>query len=250
LSEVVRVELFGGVRVVTAAGEASAPSMRAGALLAALVIARGARVGLAELTGLLWPSGEPATAANQLHRLVGQVRRLFEPDLPPRAVGAFVVGSSAGYRLNTSLVHSDVDDCDAAVKRARGLVELQDWEEASEQYAAALAILQHPLLGDATWEATSHSGFSVTTRKRIAVASESLACARRGGRIQDVIALVERIASAVPFEEGLQADLVTALAQAGRRGDAMLLYERVRSALVHELGVDPGPSCGQRTSSC
>jgi hypothetical protein len=39
------------------------------------------------LIDALWTREPPATAANQVHRLVGQLRRLFEPDLPVRTSG-------------------------------------------------------------------------------------------------------------------------------------------------------------------
>jgi DNA-binding SARP family transcriptional activator len=241
MSAVVRVELFGGLRLGVAGAEVAVPSTRASVLLAALVIARGAFVGSAELRGLLWPLEEPASATNQLHRLVGQVRRLFEPELSSRDAGAFIDASGGAYRLDPSRVRSDLEDCDAAVEAAHRLSENGQWDEATEQYLIALEIVRHPLLGDATLEGAGHPGFSAVARTRVAVASEALACARRTHHAEHVVTVVEQIATPMPFEETLQAALIRALAQVGRRRDAMRVYDRVRTGLVEELGVDPGP---------
>ncbi|MEO7058749.1 MAG: BTAD domain-containing putative transcriptional regulator [Lapillicoccus sp.] len=210
-------------------------------LVAALVLARGAVVTSFELRSVMWPSDEPASAANQLHRLVGQARRLFEPGLSARDPGVFISGSSAGYRLDPRHIHSDLEDCDVAAERARRLSHDEEWDTATQQYRIALEVVRHPLLGDLALETAGHPGFSTAARARVTLATEALACALRAPRPEHVVALVEQIAAPLPFEEALQAGLIRALAQAERRRDAMSLYERTRNALVEELGVDPGP---------
>ena len=92
MTPTMRVELFGGVRVGGDGGIAPVPNARAGVLIAALVLARGAVTSPNDLRALLWPSGEPSSATKQLHRLVGQVRRSFEPDLTHRRGGHYIGG--------------------------------------------------------------------------------------------------------------------------------------------------------------
>ena len=107
-------------------------------LIAALVVARGAVVPFADLKNLMWPSGEPASAANQLHRLIGQARRVLEPDLPPRDAGVFIIGSNAGYRLDVRRVRSDLEDLDTVVARARRLGHDEEWDAATDEYVRGL----------------------------------------------------------------------------------------------------------------
>ena len=236
----VRVSLFGGVCVGTPGRMVPAPTTRLGVLLAALVLARGAVVSGAELRKLLWPSGQPASAANQLHRLVGQLRRLFEPTLSSREKGKYVIGSSLGYRLGPGRVRSDLEDCEAAAAEARRLVDRGLWEEAVRHYLPALDVLREPLLGDSTWERAGHPAFAAVARLRVIVATDALVCAGRGGRLDEVVAVAEQISASVPFEEGLQRALILALAQTGRHREAMSVYERVRDLLLEQLDVEPG----------
>src|SRR5664279_5370924 len=190
MTSLVRVDLFGGVQVGVAGVKIPVPSIRASVLLAMLVLARGDVVSSAELKAALWPSGEPTTAVNQLHRLVGQVRRLLEADLSAREAGAFITGTTAGYRLDPSRLSSDLADCETSVEHAQRLSGQEDWDAAAGHYLAALEILRRPLLGDVAWEGSGQPAFASVARTRAAVAVEALSCARHSERVPEVVALV------------------------------------------------------------
>jgi DNA-binding SARP family transcriptional activator len=234
------VHVFGGVRVWVDGTEVAVPNPRAGQLLTALVVARGTVVGTHDLVEFLWPAAAPASASNQLHRLVGQVRRMFEPGLPARAPGAFIAGSSVGYWLDPSVVDSDLAACDAALARARGRAAGGEWALATEEYVRALQIVRLPLMGDIAMDLRTPALLADAARARVVIAEEALDCAWRCRRLDQVTGLVEQFAASMPFEENLQAHLIRALGRSGRRRDAMALYERVRHGLAEELGADPG----------
>jgi len=234
------VQVFGDVRVSVDATNVAVPSPRAKHLLAALVVARGAVVATDDLVEFLWSAAPPASASNQLHRLVGQVRRVFEPVLPARSAGSFIARSGMGYSLDPTRVDSDLAWCDAAVARARGHAAEEDWAPATEAYAEALEIVRHPVMGDLAVDRGGPGLLAETARARVVIAQEALDCAGRCHRLDRVTALVEQVAAPMVFEEHLQAHLIRALGQSGRRHDAMALYDRVRRALAEELGVDPG----------
>ena len=96
----VRVDVFGGLRVWRGrhAGDAGPPRQRIG--LARLVAAAGDGAAVADLVDVLWPDDPPGSAINQVQRLVGQLRRLLEPDLSPHATGRLVLSSGSGYRID------------------------------------------------------------------------------------------------------------------------------------------------------
>jgi DNA-binding SARP family transcriptional activator len=234
------VNVFGGVRVWVDGTEVAVPNPRARQLLTALVVARGTGVAIHDLVEFLWGAAAPPSAANQLHRLVGQVRRMFEPDLAARAPGAFIAGTSLGYALNPLVVGSDLVTSDATLARAREHAASGDWDRATDDYVHALEVVRLPLMGDTALDLRTPALLAETTRARVTIAVEALGCASRCGRLGHVAGLVEQVASPMPFEEILQAQLIRALGHSGRRRDAMMLYERVRRALDEELGVDPG----------
>jgi len=234
------VHVFGGVRVWVGGSEVPVPNPRARQLLTALVVARGTEVATHDLLDFLWPAAAPASAANQLHRLVGQVRRMFEPGLPARVPGSFITRSSVGYALDPTLVDSDLAACDAAVARARAQAAAQEWSSATGAYVSALQIVRLPLMGDIAVDLRTPALLADAARARVTIAEEALDCAGRCGQLEQVTALVEQVAAPMPFEENLQAHLIRALGRSGRRRDAMTLYARVRRELADELGVDPG----------
>jgi DNA-binding SARP family transcriptional activator len=236
----VTVHVFGDVRVWTNGTEVVVPNPRARQLLTALVVARGTVVGTHDLVAFLWHAAIPRSAPNQLHRLVGQVRRMFEPDLPARLPGSFIARSSVGYSLDPSVVESDLLTCDAILGRARALTAAKEWTRATEEYVRALQIVRLPLMGDLAVDLGTPALVADAARARVVIAEEALDCAWRSRRLGQVTALVEQVAAPMPFEEHLQAQLIRALGRAGRRRDAMKLYEQVRHGLVEELGVDPG----------
>jgi DNA-binding SARP family transcriptional activator len=79
--------LFGGVRAWRGLVELSLGAPRQRALLQVLLVAGGEPVSLGEILTALWTDEPAATATNQVHRHVGELRRRLEPDLGRREVG-------------------------------------------------------------------------------------------------------------------------------------------------------------------
>lgn len=81
-----RVRVFGGLRLWRDGVEVALGPARQRAVLAVLLAARGTVVRTSELVDAIWSDRPPDSAVNQVRRLIGQVRRLFEPDLPNRVL--------------------------------------------------------------------------------------------------------------------------------------------------------------------
>jgi DNA-binding SARP family transcriptional activator len=217
-----RVDVFGGLRPIAHGRSLPMPVGRGGAVLALLVLARHEPVSGVELTSWVWGEEPPPSAGNQLQRLVGQLRRLFEPDLESRADGRVIARAGDGYRLAEG-VGSDLFDLD------QGLVG-DPVAVVARRPCAGLERFLH-----------DHPWYVALERQRVAIALQALTPTSNGavpaGRELDS---VQALASQFPFDENLQAGLIEALGRGGRRSEALELYGRVRTGLREELGLDPG----------
>ncbi|MFF0374441.1 AfsR/SARP family transcriptional regulator [Actinoplanes missouriensis] len=214
----VRLRAYGGLRMWRGDTEVDIGPPRQRVLLAALLAARGGVVGVAELIDLIWGAEPSQSAVNQLHRLVGQVRRLFEPDLPSRTPGHWVHPAGEGYRL---LV--DARTCDLLAVR----------EQSPER---ALRTVQEPAFAGLDPEVLEHPLFVAVARERIQITVTAAETAT-----PDSLPILQRIAASAPLHEVLHARIIRLLAAAGRGAEALVLFEDMRHRLAEELGADPGP---------
>ncbi|MFF5077489.1 BTAD domain-containing putative transcriptional regulator [Actinoplanes sp. NPDC000266] len=214
----IKVRVFGGLRVWREGAEVELGALRVRTVLAVLLAARGATVGVAELIDTLWGDRPPASAENQVQRLIGQVRRLFEPDLPAREPGAWLLPVGEGYRLRQDTRTSDL----------MAFFELA----AQEQIEQALTLAQGQPFAGLPASVLELPAFTAIETARIEVAV----------RAADprLLPLVSSAAASAPFHEPLQARLIRLLTAAGRRAEALTHYEEVRQRLAEELGADPG----------
>ncbi|MFC4064389.1 ATP-binding protein [Actinoplanes subglobosus] len=218
----VRLRSYGGLRMWRSGAEVDIGAPRLRILLAALLAARGGTVGVDTLIELIWGAEPSPSAVNQLHRLVGQARRLFEPELASRATGSWVFPAGQGYRLLT-----DARSCDLMAVRA-----LLDTPGAAPR---ALEIAQEPAFAGLDAEVLTHPAFVALEQERIQIAVEAADLA--GPRL---LPLLQRIAASAPLHEPLQARVIRLLTSAGRRAEALVLFDTTRRLLADELGADPG----------
>ncbi|GIE75808.1 SARP family transcriptional regulator [Actinoplanes philippinensis] len=218
----VRLRSYGGLRMWRSGAEVDIGAPRLRILLAALLAARGGTVGVDTLIELIWGAEPSPSAVNQLHRLVGQARRLFEPELASRATGSWVLPAGQGYRLATDARSSDL----MAVRA------LLDTPGAATR---ALEIVQEPAFAGLDAEVLTHPAFVALEQERIQIAVE--AADRAEPRL---LPLLQRIAASAPLHEPLQARIIRLLTAAGRRAEALVLFDEVRRRLADELGADPG----------
>ncbi|WP_262286667.1 BTAD domain-containing putative transcriptional regulator [Micromonospora sp. MA102] len=238
--DTVGFSVLGSIRVVRAGAELRLGARQQRLVLALLLVRGGLPVTLAELVDLLWDEEAPASAANVVHRHVGMLRRLFEPDLPTRAAGRHIHRELSGYRL-----HADEESLDLLRFRSlnrRAARSLQDGDPESA--------LRHSLDGLRLWRGRCAAGLEPASRLHpafLAVEAERAEAVRaaadaaeRCGRLSTVLAPLRQAAEQHPFDESLQSRLLLALAADGRQAEAVEVYRAVRHRLAEDLGVDPG----------
>ncbi|MFC3737670.1 AfsR/SARP family transcriptional regulator [Paractinoplanes deccanensis] len=231
-----RVRVFGGLRLWRDGVEVALGPARQRAVLAVLLAARGTVVRTSELVDAIWSDRPPDSAVNQVRRLIGQVRRLFEPDLPNREDGAWVKPVGDGYRLSLDARVSDLAAFFTLVDDARAVGRA----EAAQKYEQALRLARDQPFAELPPALTGLPAFRAIETARVQAAVEAADAALGEPRAHHLLPLLQHYAAAAPLHEPLQARVVRLLTAAGRRAEALAHFEEVRRRLAEELGADPG----------
>jgi DNA-binding SARP family transcriptional activator len=237
----VRFALFGGVRAWRGEVEVPLGPPRQRALLQLLLVASGEPVSLGEILTALWVDEPAASATNQVHRHVGELRRRFEPELGRREVGRWLLPTGSGYRLVVDATSLDLLRFRDLLREGENLAETSP-ESATAVMAQALEVARaapgdDPLRGMPRFVAVEDERVRAAIR-----AAEIALCAGRAG---DVLPSLREIAGAHRFDELLQARLMDCLTGSGRSAEALALFEQIRTRLRDDLGVDPGAALAQ-----
>ncbi|HEY6682450.1 MAG TPA: BTAD domain-containing putative transcriptional regulator [Propionibacteriaceae bacterium] len=175
----------------------------------------------------LWPGTEPEAAANNLHQIVHNVRRMM---------------GATSIALNDDVVRLcpaggltvDVDVFEQAAVHARGSRDVPTLQNALELWTG-------PLLPEdqyAEW-ALEHGERLTETHAAIATLLGSKLAEQ--GDHEAALALVEPLASSRPLDEHLHRVLIEVLAGLGQRWEAIEEYERLRESLDEAYAAEPEP---------
>lgn len=191
---------------------------RLGAVLRALLDARGRAVSVTALVDAVWDDEPPADAPGAVQALVARLRRTGVP----------VAATSGGYRLPLDGLEVDVVDADALARRAAAALTAGRAADARTAADAARALLPAvPDLAD-----------PVTARLLSGVARTAAAAALAGAGPLETTDL-RLLAAHVPPDEPAVALLVRVLAAQGRDAEALALVEDLRATLADRYGADP-----------
>lgn len=236
----IRFEILGAVRAWRDDTELDLGPAQQRLLLAVLLAHAGRTISLCALIDTLWGEDSPASAANLIHRYVGMLRRLFEPDLPPRAPGRWLGRTAGGYHLAVDADSLDLLRFRELAGRVRAAVSGEPGTDHSDGFIAALSLWHGPS-SDALAGARGIAVFESVDSEYVALVKDAADEALRHGRGRDVLPLVRAAAHRDPFDEGLQARLILLLAAVGHQAGGLQVYQDVRERLLAELGADPGP---------
>lgn len=237
----VRIRVLGAVGAEVAGRPVDLGAARQRALLARLVAAGGHVVSTDLLIEDLWQGRPPpkALAALQVH--VSNLRRVLEPDRPPRAAARVVVTAPPGYRLD--LAAGAVD-----AWRFRGLFDEAAAALADGRHGPAITALDEALglwagepFGEFTGAVWAAAAAAELAELRLVAVEHRAQAALHTGRAAEVVPELERHVRAHPLRENPVRLLALAYYRSGRQGDALRVLRRARRTLADELGVDPGP---------
>ncbi|MFF9911657.1 BTAD domain-containing putative transcriptional regulator [Streptomyces sp. NPDC013457] len=240
--------ILGPVRVWRGDAELALGPPKQQAVLALLLARAGELLTPQEVIDALWEE-PPGSAVNVVHRHVGALRRLLEPELPSRTAARRLLRGAGGYRLRVEpgeldlmrfrSLREDAGRATADGDRPKGVSLLVD----------ALGLWGGPAGTGLPPGVAAHPLFTTLNHEYLAAVKEAADLALATGHVpaarqvdvERVLTLLEQATHHYPFDEALHARLVTALAALGRQAEALAVHQSVRSRLVGELGVDPGP---------
>ena len=207
-------------------------------VLALLLAHAGSVTPLSDLVDTIWNQQPPASAVNIVHRCIGTLRRIIEPHLPVRAVGAYLIRHAAGYQLR-------VDDDSLDLMRFRRLVaearHATDAATAVRLYTGALALWRGSCAANLDPEVRVHPAFTAIEAEYAKVVRDAADIALHSRHVPAIIPALRQAAAQNPLDEALQARFILALAADGRQAEATETFQSVRQRLRDELGIDPSP---------
>ncbi|WP_329459424.1 AfsR/SARP family transcriptional regulator [Streptomyces sp. NBC_01497] len=238
-----RFTVLGPVRAWRGGTELELGPPKQRALLALLLTQAGHPVAVHEILDVLWGQNPPDSAVNVVHRHVGALRRLLEPELPARGTSRCLVRGSGGYRLEVEPQSLDLLRFRAMRAEAERLARDGEPGKATELLIEALGLWRGPTASGIASQARSHPVFTAVDREHLFALKEASECALAAGPgvPERVLITLKQAAAHHPLDEVLQARLMLVLAATGHQAEALEVHRTVRTRLADDLGLDPGP---------
>ncbi|MFI5891180.1 BTAD domain-containing putative transcriptional regulator [Actinoplanes sp. NPDC051513] len=234
-----RFEVLGEVRAFRGGLPVDLGPAKQRAVLAVLLLQAGRPVPTHQIVDAVWGDDPPENGANVVQKYVAGLRRALDPDRAPRTPGELLALTGSGYVLRTTDAVVDADQFQAAVKRAAA-------ERAANRPLEAASTLRGAM-GLWRGDALAGLGGSVFEAARIRLADARASAwetwAEIGlaqGRAAMIIPELTRLAAEFPLREGLRAQLMLALHQAGRQAEALAVFRDAREYFLDEFGAEPG----------
>lgn len=237
-----RLQILGPLRLWRGDVELDPGPRQQGVLLAVLLAKADQPVSRAELIDVIWDDQAPVSALNVIHKYVGALRRVLEPELRSRAAGSYLLRRGECYLFESHNSGLDLVDFRNRVNAARLAGSRQQHRAALDHLVEALAL----------WRGSAGEGLGLGRGPAplfVALNGEFFqACVAAGdlavrmGQPHRVLPALRLAASMAPLNEEVHASLIDSLGAADHRAEALDTLRTVCARLADELGVDPGPA--------
>ncbi len=210
-------------------------------MLARLVAAKGAVVPVSQLVEDVWQGESSARSGATLQTILSSLRRVLEPDRPPRSESAVLVTTPPGYALRLPDECVDAWQFEALAASATAAMAENQPQKALTALSDALSLWRGP-----SYSEFENYGWAATEVERLGelhrLVTENRAAAQItvGDYTQAILGLTV-LTREYPLREEAWRLLTIALYRSGRQGDALAALGRGRAALRDQLGVDLGP---------
>lgn len=218
------------------------------AVLARLLVARGRVVPVTRLIDDLWED-PPENATGTIHTFVAALRRILEPDRPPRRPARVLVTEPPGYVLRIEPDQVDAERFEQAVRHAGISLEAGRAAEAVAELDAALALWHGPAYAEFAEFAWVRAEIARLDEQRLVAVEQRARALLAVGRTSDAVVAMEALLHDHPLREQAWYLLASALYRGGRQADALEVLRTVRTRLRDELAIEPGPELRELESA-
>src|ERR1700722_9906535 len=135
-----RIQLLGPLRLWRGDVELDPGPRQQASLLAVLLARADQPVSRAELIDLMWDDEAPPSAVNVIHKYVGSLRRVLEPDLSARAAGSYLQRRGDGYLFGSRNSGLDLVAFRGYLRAARLAADEEQHGTALDRFIDALAL--------------------------------------------------------------------------------------------------------------
>lgn len=210
------------------------PGAKVRALLADLLVHRGALVTADRLIEDLWGTDLPGQPLGALQAKVSQLRRALDSAEP--GARALVVSRGPGYVLDVPAVAVDAGRFTEMLGAAR---HAEQPAVAAQQLADALALWRGPAFADVGDEEFARGAAVGLEEQRLSAVEQHAEARMQLGDVDPVITELNALLEQHPLRERLHATRLRALYRAGRQAEALQRYDELRVRFRDELGLDP-----------
>jgi DNA-binding SARP family transcriptional activator len=184
----------------------------------------------------VWDGSPPPGAATTLRSHIKRLRQALGPQ-----AGARITACDPGYQISVREPELDVLGFERACRDASAARRAGKWLETSAAAARALGLWRGTPLLDVPSEVLRDQFVPRLERMRLQVLEDRNEADLRLGHHDRLIPELADLAAQHPMRERFHAQLMEALARAGRRAEALDVYQQARRMLADELGIEPGP---------
>lgn len=239
--QLLRLEVLGPLRVWRGGTPLELGPVKRQAVLAALLLRRGAVVSHERLLDAVWGEEPPAGGHKVLPTHVNSLRRVLDPEGTP-PVESVIRSGKGWYRFVVEEVRLDTADLEERGDEALHTVASGDLAAAADQLSATIGLFRGEPLAGLPGPFAQEERQRLEERRRT-FRLERLKCLVLLGRFGDALDDLSGLsASSVAdrYDESLTALRMRALYGRGRPAEALRTYEDLRVQLRDELGTDPG----------
>jgi DNA-binding SARP family transcriptional activator len=232
--------ILGSLEVRTGSGRPCPLARRKQRLLLAVLLFNANRaVPTERIIDWLWGDQPPASAAQNLHSYVSDLRRRLGSD---GRDGARIQTRSGGYLLRVDPGELDAEVFDELAARGQRAANEGRHALAVEQFTRALGLWRADVVLEGLALPESLRAEVARLEQLRAAVTEAAFDARLAvGQHRELIPDLEAATRQQPLRERLWAQRMLALYRSGRQADALSAYRQLRTMLAAELGVYPGP---------
>lgn len=207
------------------------------AVLAALVLARGAVVSVDRLIDSVWGPHPPPAAMTSLQAYISNLRRALRGE---SGESSPIERVSPGYRLNVADDAVDLVEYSALSREIRDHVDAARWQDALGACERARGLWRGALLADMADEKWVGPDSVAATETRIAVTEAYITTLLAHGDTAQAATEAAALRALDPLRDRAAWLHMVALYRAGRGADALATYTEHTRRLDDELGLDPG----------